>query len=327
MQGLAGLLESTGIPKTVERLAYNEPLTNLQQANVPALRPETANALMTLLPVPSGANRAAMAAGRAGERMAERVVPQVMERGGVPAGLLDALSAQTVSPLTVYHGSPAKFSRFDPTKIGSGEGAQAFGYGHYVAESPAVARGYQEKLSSTGGAKRLLSQFGQLDDAITEAQKRVTHYENLIKQRAENVPLDRANSFLEISKKNLQDLQDMKAGVPENKGAFYEIDLPDEQIAKMIDFDKPLIQQSKEIQALAKQYGLTDADHLGGDLIAAMDAKRPAGAEAMRQAGVPGIRYFDQDSRGAGAGTSNFVVFPGNEDLLTILRRNGGLLD
>jgi hypothetical protein len=50
MQGLAGLLESTGIPKTVERLAYGEPLTNLQQANVPTLRPETADALMTLLP-------------------------------------------------------------------------------------------------------------------------------------------------------------------------------------------------------------------------------------------------------------------------------------
>jgi hypothetical protein len=97
MQGLAGLLESTGIPKTVERLAYNEPLTNIQQANVPALRPETANALMTLLPVPSGANRAAMAVGRAGERMAERVVPQVMERGGVPAGLLDALSQGSMS--------------------------------------------------------------------------------------------------------------------------------------------------------------------------------------------------------------------------------------
>lgn len=50
MQGLAGLLESTGIPKTVERFAYGEPLTNIQQANVPALRPETANALLTLLP-------------------------------------------------------------------------------------------------------------------------------------------------------------------------------------------------------------------------------------------------------------------------------------
>jgi hypothetical protein len=97
MQGLAGLLESTGVPKTVERLAYGEPLTNLQQANIPALRPETANALMTLLPVPSGANRAAMAAGRAGERMAERVVPRVMERGGAPAGLLDALATGTQS--------------------------------------------------------------------------------------------------------------------------------------------------------------------------------------------------------------------------------------
>ena len=30
MQGLAGLLESTGIPKTVERLAFGEPLTNIQ---------------------------------------------------------------------------------------------------------------------------------------------------------------------------------------------------------------------------------------------------------------------------------------------------------
>jgi hypothetical protein len=52
---------------------------------------------MTLLPVPSGANRAAMAAGRAGERMAERVVPQVMERGGMPAGLLDAFAQGSAS--------------------------------------------------------------------------------------------------------------------------------------------------------------------------------------------------------------------------------------
>jgi hypothetical protein len=34
----------------------------------------------------------AMALGRAGERMAERVVPQIMERGGLPAGLLSDLA-------------------------------------------------------------------------------------------------------------------------------------------------------------------------------------------------------------------------------------------
>ncbi|WP_353485394.1 hypothetical protein, partial [Haliscomenobacter sp.] len=36
----------------------------------------------------------AMQLGRAGERLAERVVPQVMERGGFGAGLLDAFAPQ-----------------------------------------------------------------------------------------------------------------------------------------------------------------------------------------------------------------------------------------
>jgi hypothetical protein len=50
---------------------------------------------------------------------------------------------------------------------------------------------------------------------------------------------------------------------------------------------------------------------------------RAGTSEALRQAGIPGIRYLDGGSRGTGAGTSNFVVFPGNEDILKILERNG----
>ena len=99
MQGLASLLESTGIPKTVERAAYAESptgllnaLTNVNRANVPLLKPETADALLTLSPVPSGANKTAMVAGKAGERYAEKVVPQILERGGLPAGLLQDLA-------------------------------------------------------------------------------------------------------------------------------------------------------------------------------------------------------------------------------------------
>jgi hypothetical protein len=41
----------------------------------------------------------------------------------------------------------------------------------------------------------------------------------------------------------------------------------------------------------------------------------------MRDAGIPGIRYLDGGSRTAGAGSSNYVVFPGNEGLLKILGR------
>jgi hypothetical protein len=50
MQGFAGLLGTTGVPQTVERMAYGEPLTNIGRANVPLLKPETAEALMTIAP-------------------------------------------------------------------------------------------------------------------------------------------------------------------------------------------------------------------------------------------------------------------------------------
>lgn len=69
MQGLAGLLESTGIPKTTERMAYGEPLTNIGRANVPLLKPETAEAMMTVAPLAPAAGRLASRAIRATEGM------------------------------------------------------------------------------------------------------------------------------------------------------------------------------------------------------------------------------------------------------------------
>jgi hypothetical protein len=50
-----------------------------------------------LSPVLSGANKAAMAVGRAGERVAERVVPQILERGGLPAEMVQAMGSGTQS--------------------------------------------------------------------------------------------------------------------------------------------------------------------------------------------------------------------------------------
>ena len=55
---------------------------------------------------------------------------------------------------SAYHGSPAKFAptetsplgAFDDRFINTGEGAQAYGYGHYLAENEDVARGYRDAL-------------------------------------------------------------------------------------------------------------------------------------------------------------------------------------
>jgi hypothetical protein len=222
--------------------------------------------------------------------------------------------------LTVFHGSPAKFSKFDPTKIGSGEGAQAYGYGHYVAQSPEVAKQYskliQKPVNSLAAEDALKTANPDLFQKLLEATGNDKYSGNAGK------------AFMNPNEFKLEpELKKEVLNFKKNSANFYEIDLPDEQIAKMISWDKPIKEQSKEIQDVAKSLGL-EMDDLGGDIIARIDAKRPEGAEKLRQAGIPGIQYYDAQSRGGQpATTQNFVVFPGNEDLLTILKRNGGLLD
>lgn len=263
MQGLAGLLESTGIPQTVERAAYAQSpralldaLTNVNRANVPLLKAETADALMNIAPMVGpaarGAERAAMAAGRAGERYAEKVVPQIMDRGGMPAQLLGDLSQGSIRPMDVWHGSPNVFGKFNPEKASR----SAYGFGTNLAESKDYATGYAQKA-----------------------------------------------------------------------GNLYKVDLPDEKIASMLDWDAPIGGQSAAVQSLASKYGL-GADDLGGDLLAAVGKGRE-GAEIMRQNGIAGVKYANEKA-GANAG-QNFVVFPNEEQSLKILERNGmnagGLLD
>ena len=46
-------------------------------------------------------------------------------------------------------------------------------------------------------------------------------------------------------------------------------------------------------------------------------------SRALREAGIPGIKYFDGNSRTAGKGSRNYVVFPGEEKNLKMLERNG----
>jgi len=51
----------------------------------------------------------------------------------------------------VWHGSPHEFEAFDAGKIGTGEGSQSQGHGHYVAENPAVGEEYAKQLGGEEG--------------------------------------------------------------------------------------------------------------------------------------------------------------------------------
>jgi len=125
-------------------------------------------------------------------------------------------------------------------------------------------------------------------------------------------------------------------------GSLYKVDLPDDAIAKMLDWDKPLSQQPEVMKMLREslEFGPNSTNWAGapkGQWESNIGARTgsdfyirnkwsdnsKAAADALRAQGIPGIRYLDGGSRGAGTGTSNYVVFPGSEGLLQILERNG----
>ena len=254
----------------------------------------------------------------------------------VPGLLVDATQmAKQVGPelagllgLTAFHGSPYRFSKFDASKIGTGEGAQSFGYGHYVAESPGVAESYRQKLAKAGNPM-VLDKFGTFMEMV---QKEFGGYYPVIKgieYPSSKEIVDGIKAGL-IKKGDISDDLFNYASQFLDKGSFYKIDLPDEQVAKMLDWDKPLGQQ-KNIKEVFAKIGnelslpkLQDAEGAGfayQALANAVGGQKNASA-LLNEYGIPGVRYLDQGSRARGEGTSNFVIFPGNESLLRILERN-----
>ena len=122
---MADAVSLGSLAKTADRMSYGSPLTNARQANVPWLKPETADALM-MAP------------------LSPRTALGVL---GMAGGMADTGAMRAA---TVWHGSPHKFDKFDASKIGTGEGAQAYGHGLYLAEAQDVAKSYRAALSDFG---------------------------------------------------------------------------------------------------------------------------------------------------------------------------------
>jgi hypothetical protein len=240
--------------------------------------------------------------------------------------------------LMAYHGTPHTFApepgapmgRFRAEKIGSGEGAQAYGHGLYFAESPGVAGNYRSTLSYRDMVREFrkdLPDDADFEEALDIADKIDPKRGAVIKALADNdwLGFDYPSQAITAAFKNIDNFDaspELLDAINKAKGSLYTVDIPDEMVGKMLDWDKPLIEQSQEIQQLAKQYGLTDPGDLGGDLLSVVGGKRAAGAKILRDAGIPGVRYFDQSTRRGSNKeiTRNIVVFPGGEDQIKIIK-------
>lgn len=108
--------------------------------------------------------------------------------------LYDATVEFDNAPITLYHGSPHEFDQFDISKIGSGEGHQAYGHGLYFAEAEAVSevyRGYLGKRLEIDGVETIKDgRRTNLSDSLDgdEAQKYRTWSDMLKHYDPEEMP-------------------------------------------------------------------------------------------------------------------------------------------
>jgi hypothetical protein len=98
----------------------------------------------------------------------------------------------------------------------------------------------------------------------------------------------------------------------------------------LLDWDAPLSGQPEAVQKAyagrgGSYRGMLDESGDGARLWHNVSGgSTPLGAaREMVVKGIPGIKYLDSDPRSKGTGTSNYVVFPGAEDGIRILRKYG----
>jgi hypothetical protein len=263
---LMNLLGIPAVQQTAERLAYGEPLTTGRGMTTKP-RPEAVEAALTVAPVVGllgkTAEKGMMAAGRAGERYAERVVPQIMERGGLPAQLLGDLSQGSISPMDVWHGSPhGPFTKFDPTKARTGEGNATFGEGAYLAEARGTGESYKNALTIgenyvNGELLDIYKPDHYLASILNQESGNVSETASFLKDM---ISMGGSKSIKDTAKEALSLLEKgerPKVDYVKPSGYLYKVDLPDESISKMLDYDKPLSQQPKEVQAALAELGIT----------------------------------------------------------------------
>ena len=219
--------------------------------------------------------------------------------------------------ITAWHGSPAKFEKFDTKFAKTGAGAEQYGPGAYLSEGMELAKGYQPRSDAFENAISKLSEHAYDTNNYAAADV----YDNfLIHRTPEEVKsmIDEMYQGSEAVKANQALNQASRFYKTKSKGGLYKVDLPDEHLPYFVDWNNPISSQSSHIQDIAKKYNVP-LNEKGEALISAAGGINEAPISLM-QHGIKGVKYFDTTSPGAGSGTSNYVVY--NPDILSILERN-----
>lgn len=202
-----------------------------------------------------------------------------------------------------YHGSPYKFDQFSLEHIGSGEGAQAYGWGLYFAERKDVAEHYRQALippTSISEFKfssvRIVSKGAYLDyiprDRSAQSMAKAMLTEDILINerdviaRFETEGLDGVKdelskiadelidsareeqpelvAHLTVFKKRIQ--EELVFKVDRDEGQLYEVDIPDD--GTYLRWDQPIAEQKEVFNAIQEAvYDKNQRGDLGLDFL------------------------------------------------------------
>lgn len=267
---------------------------------------------------------------------------------GIPTQLTEHVIAPLLTgsdpkfSIRTYHGTGAKFDKFDFSHMGEGEGSQAFGWGGYVTNSKEIAEDYtrRAKIRKDNGG------FEFVTDMSANNNDMVRQY--IYKHKDVNRGLDAMrkdlSSALEMfpDDKDLRELSNILAkkneeiAVPDNITYLYDVDIPDDNGSNYLDWDAPLTDKQKntiikELRRLKidfadfKKRGFSFDGSFGGNaydfLMYALrrtkkwkdvDASR-AVSKFLSSIGFSGIKYkAGSIFGGAKEGDYNYVIFDEN---------------
>ena len=235
--------------------------------------------------------------------------------------------------IVAYHGSPADFDRFDDRFIGTGEGAQAYGRGHYFGGAEETGRSYRDALTPetipnpefNAAQQDYNAKYGAVGNAAG----------------ATDAEFNAAIAARDAAHEKMKSLPPTIPN-PAFPGSMYQVNIGADP-EHFLDWDKPRDALPTNVQAWAKENypsawdKAADGSSLYSLIVKQTQSEYPGATKGympppgfnahaqvtqeMANAGIPGIRYLDQGSRSAGQGSHNYVVFDANT--IDILRKYG----
>lgn len=201
--------------------------------------------------------------------------------------------ADATSLMVAWHGSPHDHNKFDSSKIGTGEGAQAYGHGLYFAGNKAVAEFYRKNLSdaniATGGEDGIRKIIKMLDESADRAEK--------------SGDTKQAEQFRKSSAEERNKL-----------GKLYQVELTPKEDEYLL-WDKPLSDQSEKVKAALAVVKLPDSKMTGQEIYSYMkevaaeksgesgtspsfyNSFSEAASKELHSLNIRGIKYLDGTSR------------------------------